>query len=128
MKIKVKYLKPTNDVLGEEDVFLLVETEDYNGYDNTTGKSTGTREGTRFTVLIDNPEKEINCEKLEVKIAGANPIPQYKNGQRIDCKFTNLQLTISNVEYGKAEIRATADGIKLVNTKVQAEQCSYKRM
>lgn len=121
MKIKTKYLKLTNDMLGE-DTFLLVEAEDYNSYDPQLGKSTGIREGTRFTVLIDNPQKEINCEKLEVKIVGENPIPQYKNGERIDCKFINLQLTISNIEYGKADIKGTADGIKLMSSKGQAEQ------
>lgn len=121
MKIKTKYLKLTNDMLGD-DTFLLVESEDYNGFDRTTGKSTGERAGTRFKVLIDNVEKEISCEKLEVKIAGENPIPQYKSGEKVDCKLINLQLTIASIEYGKAEIKATADGIKLVNAKAQAEQ------
>lgn len=122
MEVKTKFLKINNDILGEESIFPLVQAEDYNGYDTALGKSTGERAGTRFKVLIDNPDKEIFCEKLEVKIAGANPIPQYKSGDNADCKFINLQLSIATIEYGKAEIRATADGIKLVSTKEQAEE------
>ena len=48
----------------------------------------------KIVLVIDDPDREIDSEKLEVKIAGVNPIPQYKSGERVWCKFKNLQLTI----------------------------------
>ena len=128
MKIKSKYLEVKNSVLGEDTIFSLIQAEDYNGFDTTTGKSTGERQGTRFTVLVDVPEKEVYYEKLEVKIAGTNPIPQYKSGDNADCRFTNLQLNITSIEYGRAEIKATADGIELVNADERQEQSSKSQM
>ncbi|MDR0979036.1 MAG: hypothetical protein LBL91_03770 [Lachnospiraceae bacterium] len=122
MKVKSKFLTLTNEILGSSDIFPLVQAEDYMGYDSKLGKSTGEREGTRFTILIDVPEREIYCEKLDVKIQGENQIAQYKSGDTADCKFTNLRLVISSIEYGKVEIRAIADGIKLVSAKAQVEQ------
>lgn len=122
MKIKTKYLKLNNSILGESDVYLLLRAEPYKRYDPIARRTTDEIEGYRFKIGIDDPDREIDSEKLEVKIVGANPIPQYKSGERVFCKFVNLQLTISTVEFGNAEIKATADGIKLVDTKTQAEQ------
>lgn len=121
MKVKNKFLTLTNDILGKEDVFSLVQAEDYNGYNDEKKESTGKRAGTRFTVLITNAEREIHFEKLDIKIAGDNPIPQYKSGETADCKVINLKLKIIGIEYGKAEINATADGIELLTTNEQEE-------
>lgn len=122
MKIKSQYLKLNNSILGESDVYLLLRAEPYKKYDPIAKRTTDEVEGYRFKIGIDDPDREIDSEKLEVKIAGANPIPQYKNGERVFCKFKNLQLTISRFEYGQAEIKGTADGIILVNEKSQTER------
>lgn len=128
MKVKTKFLKIGNEILGKEDTFLLVRAEQYKKFDQNTGRTTDEIEGYRYSIFIDNPESEIDCEKLEVKIAGLNQIPQYKSGERVNCKFINLQLAISNIEFGKAEIRATADGIVLVDDSKQDEQPSKKQI
>ncbi len=117
MKIKSQYLKLNNSILGESDIYLLLRVQPYKKYDPITQKTTNEIEGYCFKIGIDDPAREIDSEKLEVKIAGVNPIPQYKSGDRVFCKFKNLQLTISKLEYGQAEIKGTADGITLVNEK-----------
>lgn len=117
MEVKTKFINLNNDLLGNGDVFALVSAEPYKRYDEIAKKTTDEIEGTRFTILLNIPEKEIIWEKLDVKIAGTNPIPQYKSGETRDCKFTNLRLNISNVEFGKATIRGVADSIELVSTR-----------
>lgn len=127
MKMKTKNLIIGNEILGKEEEFLLIAIEPCKKYDTINQRSTDEIEGYRYTIFVDNPEKEIDCEKLEVKILGANQLPQYISGQRFNCKFTNLQLTISSVEFGKAEIKATADKIVLVDDVKQEEQSSKKQ-
>ena len=122
MDILKDFVKLDNTMLGNTNEYVLVRVKPYKRYDEVAQKSTDEILGHSFFVVIDDPEKEIDCEKLEVRIAGPNPIPQYKNGERVSCQFENLQLTISKIEYGKATIKATADGIKLVSTKEQDEK------
>ena len=38
MKVKTKFLKIGNEILGEEDTFLLVRAEQYKKFDQNTGK------------------------------------------------------------------------------------------
>ncbi len=116
MEVKTKFINLNNDILGNTDVFKLSSAEPYKKYDEIAQKVTEEIEGTRFKILLNIPEKEIYDEKLEVKIAGINPIPQYKNGNTAFCRFTNLKLSISSVEYGKATIRGVADSIELLST------------
>lgn len=116
MDMKTKYLKLSNDLLGKVEIYELSSAETYNRYDEIAKRTTDEVAGTRFNVLLKIPEKEIFDEKLEVKVAGFNPIPQYKSGDKAFCRFTNLQLTISKIEYGKATIKGVADSIELVST------------
>ncbi len=113
MEIKKDYVLNSN-TLG--DVFKLSCVEPYKKYDETTQKTTDEIEGMRFYVTITIPEKEIYDEKLAVKIAGRNPIPQYKSGDTAFCRFTNLQLIITKYEFGKFTIRGEATGIELLST------------
>lgn len=128
MKIKTQYLKLNNSILGESDVYLLLRAEPYKRYDPIARRTTDEIEGYRFKIGIDDPDREIDSEKLEVKIAGVNPIPQYKSGERVWCKFKNLQLTISSLEYGQAEIKGTAGRIELVDYDKQEEHSSKKQI
>lgn len=127
MKVKTKNLLIGTEILGKEEEFLLISVEPCKKYDTINQRTTDEIEGYRYTIFVDNPEKEIDCEKLEVKILGANQLPQYISGQRLNCKFTNLQLTISSVDFGKAEIKATADRIILADD-VKQEQSSKKQI
>lgn len=117
MQVKMKFVSLNKELLGDSDVFALIGVEQYKKFDQNTGKVTDEIEGNKYIILLNIPEKEINWEKLEVKIAGKNQIPQYKSGETRDCKFTNLKLNISKVEFGKATIRGVADSIELVSTK-----------
>lgn len=128
MKVKTKNLSIGTDILGKEEEFLLISVEPCKKYDQVNQRTTDEIEGYRYTIFIDNPEKEIDCEKLEVKILGLNQIPQYKTGERVNCKFANLQLAISSVDFGKAEIKATADRIILVDDVKQEEHSSKKQI
>lgn len=128
MKVKTKYLEIGKSILGKEEEFLLVSVEPYKKYDLVNQRVTDEIEGYRYTIFIDNPAKEIDCEKLEVKILGLNQTPQYKTGERLSCKFINLQLTISSVDFGKAEIKATADRIVLIDDSKQEEHTSKKQI
>lgn len=128
MKAKTKHLEIGKDILGKEEEFLLISVEPCKKYDQVNQRTTDEIEGYRYTIFVDNPAKEIDCEKLEVKILGANQLPQYTTGQRLNCKFINLQLTISSVDFGKAEIKATADRIVLVDDVKQEEQPSKKQI
>lgn len=128
MKVKTKFLKIGNEILGKEEEYLLIAVEPCKKYDQVNQRTTDEIEGYRYTIFIDNPEKEINCEKLDIKIMGANQIPQYNEGDRLNCKFTNLQLTISDFNYGKVEIKGTADRIVLVDDNKQVEQSSKKQI
>lgn len=128
MKAKTKHLEIGKDILGKEEEFLLISVEPCKKYDQVNQRTTDEIEGYRYTIFVDNPAKEIDCEKLEVKILGANQLPQYTTGQRLNCKFINLQLTISSVDFGKAEIKATADRIVLVDDVKQDEQPSKKQI
>lgn len=128
MKTKTKYLEVGQSLLGEREKYLLIAVEPYRKYDPVNQRTTDEIEGHRYTIFVDNPEKEIDCEKLEVKILGLNQVPQYKTGDRVDCRFENLKLTISSIEYGKAEIKATADRIILVDDVKQEEQHSKKQI
>lgn len=115
MEVKTKFINLSNDILGDSNVFKLSSAESYKKYDEIAKKTTDEIEGTKFKVLLNIPEKEIYDEKLEVKIEGLNPIPQYKSGTTAFCRFTNLKLYISTIEYGKATIRGVADSIQLVS-------------
>lgn len=128
MKVKTKHLEIGKEILGKEEEFLLISVEPYKKYDQVNQRTTDEIEGYRYTIFVDNPTKEIDCEKLDVKILGLNQIPQYTSGQRLNCKFTNLQLTISSVDFGKAEIKATADRIVLVDDVKQEEHSSKKQI
>lgn len=128
MKVKTKNLLIGTEILGKEEEFLLIAVEPCKKYDQVNQRTTDEIEGYRYTIFVDNPEKEIDCEKLDVKILGLNQIPQYTSGQRLNCKFMNLQLTISSVDFGKAEIKATADRIILVDDVKQQEQSSKKQI
>ena len=128
MKAKTKHLEIGKDILGKEEEFLLISVEPCKKYDQVNQRTTDEIEGYRYTIFVDNPAKEIDCEKLEVKILGANQLPQYTTGQRLNRKFINLQLTISSVDFGKAEIKATADRIVLVDDVKQDEQPSKKQI
>lgn len=116
MEVKTKFINLSNDILGDSEAFKLSSAETYNKFDEVAKKTTDEIEGTRFKVLLNIPEKEIYDEKLEVKVKGINPISQYKSGTTAFCKFTNLKLYISTIEYGKATIRGVADGIQLIST------------
>lgn len=117
MKIRTNYLEIDKKILGA-DKFLLIGMEDYKEYDRVSKKYTDKIIGTKYTVVIHNPEKGIKYEKLEVKILGVCNIPSYKNGDELPCRFSGLVLTPSNIEYGMAEIKATADKIefKIINS------------
>ncbi len=128
MKVKTKNLSIGTEILGKEEEFLLISVEPCKKYDQVNQRTTDEIEGYRYTILIDNPAKEINCEKLEVKILGLNQTPQYKEGDRATCKFINLQLAISSIDFGKAEIKATADRIVLVDDNKQEEHSSKKQI
>lgn len=114
MEVKKDVIDLKSNTFGE--VFKLSSAEPYKKYDEIAQKTTDEIEGMRFKVMINIPEKEIYDEKLEVKIAGFNPIPQYKSGDNAFCRFTNLQLIITKYEFGKFTIRGEADNIELVST------------
>ena len=116
MKVKSSYLEGSKTILGQNE-FVLIGMDTYKRYDQVSKKYTDEIAGTKYTVVVHNPSKEILYEKLEIKVPGACTIPNYIGGNEVYCKFTNLVLTVSSIEYGKAELRATADKIELVQEK-----------
>lgn len=116
MEVKSSYLEVSKNILGTNE-FVLVSMDSYKKYDKIAKKYTDEITGTKYTVIIHNPSKEILYEKLEVKVPGICATPNYVNGNEVDCKFTNLVLNISSMEYGKAKLNATADKIELLQEK-----------
>lgn len=116
MKVKSSFLEVSKTILGQNE-FVLIGMDSYKKYDQATKKYTDEIAGTKYIVVVHNPSKEILYEKLEVKVPGTCTIPNYIGGNEVYCKFTNLVLTVSSIEYGKAELRATADKIELLQEK-----------
>ncbi len=116
MEVKSSYLEVNKNILGQNQ-FLLIAMESYKEYDQVAKKYTDQIAGTKYTIMVHNPEKNIIYEKLDVKVPGICTTPAYKTGEEVACKFVNLVLTISKLEYGKAELRATADKIELLQEK-----------
>ena len=116
MRVKSSYLEVKNNILGAKE-FLLIGMQDYKEYDKVARKSTDKVIGTKYTIVIHNPEKELKYEKLDVIVLGVCTIPDYKNGEEIPCTFTNMVLSVSNVDYGMAELKARADKIELIQNK-----------
>lgn len=113
MRVKTSCLEIDKSILGASN-FLLIGMEDYKEYDRVAKKTTDKVIGTKYTVVVHNPEKEIKYEKLEVKVLGVCTIPNYQNGDEIACRFNKLILTPSNIEFGMAEVKGTADKIELI--------------
>lgn len=116
MEIKSSYLEINKTILGTSE-FILVRMDSYKKFDTVTKKYTDEIAGTKYTVMIHNPSKEIIYEKLDVKVPGICATPNYINGNEVACKFTNLVLNVSSIEYGKAKLNATADKIELLQEK-----------
>ncbi len=116
MKVKSNYLEVKNSILGAKE-FLLIGMQDYKEYDKVARKSTDKVLGTKYTIMVHNPEKEIKYEKLDVIILGACTIPNYQNGEEVPCTFSNMVLIVSSVDYGMAELKARADKIELIQNK-----------
>lgn len=69
MLVKTKFLPISNQVLGSNDEFIGTEATEWYEYEN--GKRTDIKKGVKITVLIYNPDAEINYEKLDVRVTGA---------------------------------------------------------
>lgn len=116
MEVKSSHLEVSKNILGTNE-FVLVRMDSYKKYDQVAKKYTDEIAGTKYTVIIHNPSKEILYEKLDIKVPGICATPNYINGNEVACKFTNLVLTVSSIEYGKAKLNATADKIELLQEK-----------
>ena len=116
IKFKRKAYSESYMILGAKE-FLLIGMQDYKEYDKVAKKSTDKVIGTKYTIIVHNPEKEIRYEKLDVIVLGVCTIPDYKNGEEIPCTFTNMVLTVSNIDFGTAELRAKAEKIELIHNK-----------
>lgn len=109
MKVKNKFLPLSISVLGNSNEYIATEATEWYEYEN--GKKTDNKKGVKITVLIYNPDAEINYEKLDVKVTGAT-LTDFKQNEKV--KFFGLRLSISNVEYGKATLVGYADKYEMV--------------
>ena len=122
MQVKINYTNiDTFDLLGDTDKFVGVQASYYDKYENN--KKVEEKVGTKVTVMVHIPSKEVKYEKLDVKILGASP-SAFKPDEYV--RFKNLRLSVSKIEFGVATLVGTADSYEMVSDNTQDDNEQIK--